>query len=175
MARALLRRPEGLMTPHHMLLRALPAFAALTLASVLLAGPVIAAEPDVDGDGVADAADDCPDSAPGELVGIDGCEACPCEETVDGEPWKSKRAYVVCVAEAAKDAGLSRRARRALIRRAKRSTCGNESLTRCCLWPEDEGAPRCTVTTADKCEALGESHDVDDIGPGSCTPTACDE
>jgi hypothetical protein len=163
------------MTPHHMLLRALPAFAAFTLASVLLARPVIAAEPDLDGDGVADAADDCPDSMPGELVGADGCEACPCEETVEGEPWNSKKAYVACIAAAAKGAGMSRKARRAAVRRARQAACGDENLTRCCIWPEDDGAARCRVTTYDKCDALGESHDVDDLGAGYCTPTACDE
>lgn len=163
------------MSTHHPLLRALPAFAAFTLASVLMARPVLAADLDSDADGVADVADDCPDTAAGELVGADGCEACPCEETAEGDAWASKKAYIACIGAAAKDAGLSKKARRAAIKRAKQAACGDDDLTRCCVWPDGDGSPKCKVTTYDKCGALGESHDVDELGPGSCAPSPCEE
>jgi hypothetical protein len=31
------------------------------------------------------------------------------------------------------------------------------------------------VTTVDRCAVLAESHDVDEVGAGYCSPTACAE
>jgi hypothetical protein len=157
---------------------------AVTLLAAALAVPATArplAE-DLDGDGVADAADACPDTE-GDLVDADGCSVCPCAETLDGDSWRSHDDYVACVVAAARAQKAarrgSRRAIRQAVRRAKRSTCGDDGRTRCCIYPDDPDLDadtivgRCRTTTVDECDRIADDHDAEDAGPGSCTPNPC--
>jgi hypothetical protein len=81
---------------------------------------------DEDGDGVLDDVDLCLDSAPGEVVDLDGCSVadyCPCD---DG--WGNRGAYLRCVVHTSRDfrrEGLiSSWERRDLIVEAAHSDCG---------------------------------------------------
>ena len=131
---------------------------------------------DADADGVADDLDQCPETASDELVGSDGCPVCAC-----GAGWSSHEAYVACVSSEARRqrmAGTLRvRAARAATRMARISTCGNEELTRCCVYAGfDSETGRCRLMTPHACDALDESESVDsadDEGPGSCLPNPC--
>jgi hypothetical protein len=159
------------------------AFAVLLV--LALAPPAAGqAEPaDEDQDGVADAVDQCAETPPGDLVDPLGCSICPCDETAAGDAWASHRAYVDCVVAAARAqqaAGTLRRKQvRAAIRRAKKATCGNEELTRCCVYAldgdfDDAVRGRCRFLRPDDCDALDEQVDwAEDIGGGSCTPNPC--
>jgi len=126
---------------------------------------------DRDGDGVADDVDACPDSAPGDAVGDDGCTVCPCAAQADGTPWDSHSDYVRCVRGAVyhgRDVGrLGFLDGRELVIRALIATCGRSDLTRCCV-PQRDGN-RCQITTPDECAGLEGT----DIGTGSCHPNAC--
>jgi len=125
-----------------------------TYVLVISASPVNDPEPDVDGDGVPDARDNCPMVAnpgqededgdgvgdecdecsgtlPGAPVTETGCSAaqlCPCDSSASGTQWKSQLDYLRCVAKAGRElyrAGqLSVAGRRNLLRRALRSGCG---------------------------------------------------
>jgi DNA-binding beta-propeller fold protein YncE len=86
---------------------------------------------DADGDGVDDPLDACPGTAPGDLVGADGCsvsQRCPCAGPRDGLEWPNHGAYVTCVTRVRPEfvaAGiLTRREAAAVVRRAARSQCG---------------------------------------------------
>jgi len=146
---------------------------------MLAAGPALAqvGVADVDGDGVADQVDSCSDTPEGDLVGPDGCSVCPCEATA----WDSHQDYVRCVATEVQQrrvAGrLRRREARSALRRARRSTCGNTALTRCCVYQtEDDDTGSCRLMSPDACDALDESGRVDsadDEGAGSCMPDTC--
>jgi hypothetical protein len=83
---------------------------------------------DADGDGVLDADDACPGTAPGAAVNANGCsvaELCPCVAT-----WKSHGAYVSCVAHASEafvGAGLISSAQKdATVSAAAMSSCGTK-------------------------------------------------
>ena len=138
---------------------------------------------DEDLDGVADDVDECEETPPGDLIDATGCSLCPCEESVDEEPWASHDAYVRCVKVEAKRMRaarlLTRKAKRAAMKRARRSTCGNEVLTRCCVYPEDYDVDaesvtgECRVMSVDACFDLGDRADAEDTGPGSCNPNPC--
>lgn len=87
-------------------------------------------QPDIDGDGVADAEDSCPDTAAGDPVDEDGCsldQLCLCEGN-DG-PWKNHGEYVSCFAQAAEvfvDDGIITEAEKdALVAEAAESDCGS--------------------------------------------------
>jgi len=142
---------------------------------------------DGDGDGVADSDDQCPETASGDLVDAQGCglsDACPCEGTVDLEPWGSHTTYVLCVKAAGKTMVRSRTHTRREVRRAvrlaKRSTCGNDNLTRCCVYTSNDAGDsftQCMQVTVDRCDAYAADPNVDladDIGPGLCDATACE-
>ncbi len=151
--------------------------------AMLLARPlvVLADEVDEDADGVVDTIDDCPDTPPGDLVSSDGCSVCPCEATVSGDPWASRDAYLRCVADELKarrrGRSINRKASRDALRAAKKSSCGNEDLTRCCIYPDSDAdtvVGQCRITTVDKCDQL--SNDLpwaEDSDPGSCLPNPC--
>jgi hypothetical protein len=138
---------------------------------------------DADGDGVADAIDQCPDTPAGDLVDATGCSVCPCDGPTDGATWTSHQDYVVCVVTAAKarraSGQLTRAKARAAMRQAKRATCGAADLTRCCVFPPDSDADvvvgSCKVMSVDKCSQLEGDPDLDDedYGPGSCQPNPC--
>jgi Thrombospondin type 3 repeat len=59
---------------------------------------------DGDADSVGDACDVCPDTEAGAIVSREGCsisQACPCDLDADGNPWRSRGAYVRCVVDEA--------------------------------------------------------------------------
>ena len=157
----------------------------LVLAGVLALATVRPAaaqvDTDADGDGVTDVLDQCPDTPTGELVETDGCSVCPCDEAADGGAWTSHQAYVGCVVgevKARRAAGEMRgRAARAAIKTAKRSSCGNENLTRCCVYANfDDDVGSCHLMAPDACTALDDRLDdgeADDIGGGSCLGNPC--
>src|SRR5262245_17781905 len=119
---------------------------ALVLSLLLAAAaPALALDPsadDADGDGVADAVDACPDTPGGDLVDQDGCSVCPCDATVNGDAWASHGDYVRCVVQEARQRVqghvATKRAMRAALRTARRSTCGSSALTRCCVYADDD-------------------------------------
>jgi hypothetical protein len=152
---------------------------------VALACPVAAeldpATADDDGDGVADALDQCPDTAAGDLVGADGCSVCPCDVTASGNAWGSHQMYMACVVGEARnrraDGTMTSKSVRHVIRMARHSTCGNAQLTRCCVYANfDDEVGSCRTTTPDACETLDDGADdgeADDIGAGSCAGNPC--
>ena len=141
-------------------------------------GSAQVADVDTDGDGVLDSLDQCDDTPPGDLVDADGCSICPCDETPDGDDWPSHGEYVRCVAKEARTRvhshALRPRDMRAAVKRARKSTCGNAALTRCCVW-EDENSDTgtCRVMSPDACDELSYRADAEDEGSGSCTPNPC--
>jgi len=155
------------------------------LAIALVAAPVRSAaeEPaiveDEDGDGVDDEIDECLDTGASELVGPDGCSVCDCEETPDGDAWPSRKAYYRCVlveARSRRQAGLLEgREFRDALRAARRSTCGDDELTRCCVERREGGTLRCRVMSWERCdEDVLRVFTVDDLDVGSCLPNPCE-
>lgn len=138
---------------------------------------------DFDEDGVADAEDLCPDTPAGDLVDAEGCSLCPCEAAIDDSPWGSHQTYMRCVITSARrlrtERQLTRRTMRAAIKRARKSTCGNDAMTRCCVYPSlDSDAEvivgQCRMLTPERCDALGTLVDLaEDMGAGSCLPNPC--
>jgi hypothetical protein len=154
----------------------------LLLATALTATRPAAAT-DTDGDGIADEIDACPDTPPGDLGGDDGCSMCPCDAQLGGTDWGSHPAYVQCVSGAAKqrrqERAITRKEARTFIRSARKSSCGDVALTRCCVYPDnadqlDSVIGQCRLMTPDDCATLGDTHPfVDDIDAGSCLPNPC--
>lgn len=138
---------------------------------------------DSDADGVVDSADECPDTPAGTLIDERGCSVCPCETTAAGAAWASRREYIACVKAEAKRqraAGLLRKKEmRAAIRAARRSTCADQQLTRCCVYADiDTDVGQCRLMTAEACDALDDrlfesDGAADDEGGGSCLPNPC--
>ncbi|MEO8602720.1 MAG: thrombospondin type 3 repeat-containing protein [bacterium] len=125
---------------------------------VLVAKPDAAASPDADGDGIADASDNCPAAANATQSDADhdgigdacdscpetpidtavlgtGCalpQACPCEGPAANEEWSDQRAYVQCVAGTLRQLRLRGEVEkdeiRKLLRDAVRSGCGRRVL-----------------------------------------------
>jgi hypothetical protein len=163
------------------------ALAFAVLCALAGAAPAAAqVDPDEDTDGVTDAADLCPETPVDDFVDPDGCSICPCDEDANGDAWTSHEAYVACVATEARARRaartLKRKAMRAAIKRARKAACGNEELTRCCVYAQlDDEAEvnfgQCRVTTVDACDDLSLREDLDwveDMGSGSCTPNPCE-
>jgi hypothetical protein len=125
---------------------------------------------DVDGDGIPNPADACPQSDDGEVVGDDGCSVCPCDTDPAGVRWESHAAYVRCVRDQSRvqrlAGDLTSPERRDAIMHALRSTCGRPETTRCCD-PAGLG-PRCNIRLPEEC-----AESWIDIGPGSCVPNPC--
>ena len=99
-----------------------PAFIAVQIEPVVL---------DSDGDGVPDNVDQCPGSAPGAVVDVNGCtidQVVPCSGPASGGAWRNHGQYVSAIArtvEAFSVAGLFTPAEKdAVIRAAARSNCG---------------------------------------------------
>lgn len=88
---------------------------------------------DSDGDGVADDVDQCPGSARGAVVDLNGCtidQLVPCNGPAPGRTWKNRGQYMSAfekTADAFAAAGLITLAERdALVRAASRSDCGRK-------------------------------------------------
>ncbi len=164
-------------------LRGMGLLGVAALAVALAAGPARAQVADDDGDGVANEVDDCPDTPVGNLVDDAGCSMCPCDAPTDANIWESRRAYLTCVTDAAKEllatGRLDRKTRRLVLRSARTSTCGKPDLARCCIYPHfdpaaDVNVGRCRIMTGDRCDMLGEKLDtVESLDSGSCYPNPC--
>jgi len=161
---------------------------------VLLIGTIVAstgarpvaaqdAADDGDADGIVDIADECLDTPAAALIDDRGCSVCPCDATAAGAVWSSRQEYIACVKAEAKRrraAGLMRaKQMRTAIRAARRSTCADQQLTRCCVYADfDTDVGQCRLMTADACDALDERlFEIDgaaeDEGGGSCLPNPC--
>src|SRR5205814_8843506 len=121
----------------------------------------------------------CDDTPPGDLVDADGCSICPCETTADGDDWGSHRDYVRCVVDATRSrvqiGALRAREMRATVKRARRSTCGNAELTRCCVYTdEDADVGSCRMMRPDACDAFSDRMDAEVEGSGSCVLNPCE-
>lgn len=159
-----------------------PFLVATALVLALLAPATRAAAQaaaDTDGDGVSDAADVCPATEAGALVGDDGCHVCACDGDADDVPWASRYHYFRCVvtaARSARDAGLvDRRQYRTLVRQARLSNCGSPELARCCLFRTEEDAEgRCRMLPLERCDAdVMHVDEATDMGAGTCLPNPC--
>jgi len=68
---------------------------------------------------------------------------------------------------------------RVVLRRAKKSTCGNVDLTRCCFYPSldkkrETGAGRCRIMHWRRCaKKIKRYGRAEDLGTGSCLPNPC--
>lgn len=108
-------------------------------------------------------------------------DVCPCESMLDGTAWRSQMDYVACVtgeARRLRASGVIRPGQmRAAVRAAKRSTCGDAELVRCCIYADDEAeVGRCRIMSENACYDLDdtmESGEADDEGAGSCLPNPC--
>ncbi len=153
---------------------ALLAAALLALASAGRSEELV----DEDGDGVQDEVDYCIDTPAGDFVDDLGCSVCDCETSPEGDAWSSRRAYVRCVvteARARLAAGrITAEEWRFAIKRARASSCGNEDLTRCCLFRKASRPARCRVMPWERCDA-DRLHVLDavDWDVGSCLPNPC--
>lgn len=155
---------------------------AVVLGMVLALAPACLAEDlaDEDGDGVADELDYCLETPPRDFVDEFGCSVCDCEQSPEGESWSSRRAYVRCVASEARrrlTAGrIDADELRSAIRRARASSCGDEDLTRCCVFRTAGRPGRCRIMDWERCDAetLG-AFDAVDWDVGSCLPNPCND
>ena len=89
--------------------------------------------PDSDNDGVPDPFDDCPGTAPGEVVDASGCsiaQLVPCEGPASGGTWKNHGQYVSSIAHVSQDfvrQGLiTHQERAAIVVEAAHSDCGKK-------------------------------------------------
>jgi hypothetical protein len=108
---------------------------------------------------------------------------CPCDGPAEEAGWASHGDYVACVAREVRQqqlGGLLRaKQMRALIRAARRSTCGDRELTRCCVYGDSEAdVGQCRLMSPKACDALDErlferDGAADDEGSGSCLPNPC--
>jgi hypothetical protein len=145
----------------------------LALAVVLAGASVASAQAppaDTDQDGVVDAADACPGTPVYDLADASGCSVCDCGA-------ESRRDYLRCViaeVRARRIAGtIGRKAARLVLRAARSSTCGDETLVRCCIaFPGKEAM--CKVMVDSRCdEEVLRTAEVDDLDVGSCLPNPC--
>jgi hypothetical protein len=96
----------------------------------------LSGETDADGDGVGDSLDQCPDTAPGEIVDAQGCsidQIAPCGGPASGGSWKNHGQYVSSVAHAAEafvSQGLiSADDAETIVSEAAQSKCGSVNST----------------------------------------------
>lgn len=90
---------------------------------------------DADGDGVGDACDLCPNTPAGDSVLTDGCslsQKCPCDGPTPDREWENQQAYVSCIATQLKTLRRQGHASKSEIRLqledAVRSGCGRRVL-----------------------------------------------
>ena len=172
------------MTSHSLTFIARRRLSLRTLALALLLGiPLLArADVDTDADGLPDATDACPASEPSDLVKPDGCAICSCDDGPDGGGWASHGAYVACVSEWVRDArrsgSVTATDARLIVRRARKSTCGTDTI-RCCVFRLfDDEIGHCRFVAEEACDALDDrlfdtdgAADIEDTG--SCIPNPC--
>jgi hypothetical protein len=89
---------------------------------------ILSSLPDTDGDGVLDGFDSCPGTPAGDVVNTEGCaiaQLCPCDNS-----WRTRGAYVSCVAHAAEDFVaedlITEAEKDATLSEAGASSCGHE-------------------------------------------------
>lgn len=94
-----------------------------------------ASQTDSDSDGVGDACDTCAETPSGDTVLTDGCslgQKCPCDGPSDDREWESQRDYVQCVARQLKvlrhQRHLDKSEVRLLLQDAVHSGCGRRVL-----------------------------------------------
>jgi hypothetical protein len=130
-----------------------------------------------DGDGVPDGADECPRTPAGDLVDATGCSVCPCDGPRSGGAWGSHSAYLRCVRDAIRrgvaQGTLAETRRRVVRTRARTSTCGSRTRTRCCVYTAANPDGRCRIMLANNCDGRVEKSRAVDLGPGSCLPSPC--
>jgi hypothetical protein len=130
-----------------------------------------------DGDGIPDGVDECPRTPAGDLVDATGCSVCPCGGPRSGGAWSSHSDYLRCVRDAIRrgvaQGALPETRRRAVRTRARTSTCGSRTRTRCCMYTPADPDGRCRVMLASNCDARVEKARAVDLGPGSCLPSPC--
>lgn len=89
--------------------------------------------PDRDGDGIADAEEECScrDTPVGHIVNAQGCslqQLCPCEAPLGRTAWKNQKEYVSCVSGAAEEfvaeGLLTKEQQKSIVRQAQRASCG---------------------------------------------------
>ena len=108
------------------------------------------------------------------LVDGAGCSVCPCSAG-----WFSHQAYLDCVTYEAnlrfKAGTLTRKQRTAAITHAKNSTCGDSTLTRCCVWRKVVygSLGTCLLTRPADCTYAVQGKWAEDRSPGSCYYNPC--
>ena len=158
---------------------------AVAVLALALAAPVAAGlahaqalPADADKDGIADDVDECPESAPYDMVDGVGCAVCDCDENAAGDDWSSRGDYLRCVLDEVHarraDGRLTRKASRLVVKAARNSTCGTDTKVRCCIMFAARPQGICKVMDEARCEAglLG-ADVVEDIDSGSCFPNPC--
>ena len=147
---------------------------AVALMLPLAVGVTPAAAQDADGDRLPDLVDVCPGTPLLELVDSTGCSVCPC-----GATWASHSAYYTCVyneANARYAAGLLTRTQKTnVLTHAKNSTCGDPTLTRCCIWRKlvYGSLGSCSLTAPASCSYAVIGKWADNRGTGSCYYNPC--
>jgi len=121
--------------------------------------------------------DACPDTPAYELVDQNGCSVCDCESDPSGAAWTTRRDYLRCVLDQVRvrrmAGDLGRKAARLALRAARNSTCGDDTLVRCCIaFPGQQAM--CKIMVDSRCdEELLHTEAVDDLDAGSCLPNPC--
>ena|SRR2546425_4399182 len=130
---------------------------------------------DADCDGVLDSFDVCPGTPGLELVNTSGCSVCPCDAL-----WSSHAAYVSCVTAEANRRYLTRTLtltqKTAAITHAQNSTCGNPTLTRCCVWGKRAvfgSMGSCKLMVPANCNFILLGTWAENRGTGSCYRNPC--
>lgn len=109
-------------------MREIVKLAMLSIMTVCLMGATTPSCEDLDGDGVLNEDDLCPETPADEIVNNDGCsvdQLCPCDD-----PWKNHGGYVSCVAHAAEglvsEGKITGEDKGAIVSAGAQSSCGKK-------------------------------------------------